>query len=718
MNSIKLGVLVGLAGALAAPGVAAQQARTPVLQEIIVTAQKRVESAQEVPAALTVLDADALERAAIYTIEGVVARTPGFTMNRFNIAEPQLYIRGVGSSSDSAAGDPTVGVFLDEVYVGRISGASFDLFDLERIEVLRGPQGTLYGRNTSGGAVNVITRKPTRDFEALVQVGAGNYASREARALLNGALGPAGAARVVVSHRENEGYSRNMVTGQRLANDNNTSLRAQYLLDGGPTRLLLGFDYSEDDTKGNARVPFPVFDDLAISALIRALYPAGTSIRLSTSDPASFQRRRIRGMTFRAEHDADYGTWTLLLGHRETDVRWYEDLSGLRPSPPWVLFNEDRAEEHANQYSAEARLSSSPASRLEWVLGAYAFGEDVDRTESFVTRFTPLPIAGGDVTFVQDAQSDSYALFGQLGYPVTDRFKITGGVRLTRDQKDVVQVAINNDPSDTTPGIPLFPGSTYNIAASEEWDSFTGRLSFEYTSAGGQLFYAAANRGFKSGIFPSQNNVVQNVGMPTPPEKVMAYEVGAKTEWADRRVRANVALFRMNYEDLQLFRLDPQLRLITFTEDAIIDGVELELAAALTEGFRIGANYAWLDAEVDGGSNNGNKLQRAPESRYGVFADASWQAGPGTLAARAEYQWTDDFFTEVPNNRASFIGSYGMVDARLSYTFDSSGLEIAAWGKNLTDEEYASHIIPFLGNGFALFGPPRTYGLQVTWRSR
>ncbi len=722
MSSVRFGVYIGLAtglvGALAPQCLHAQQARLPALGEVVVTAQKRVESAQDVPAALTVIDQRLLTTAGIDTIEGVVARTPGFTMNKFNIAEPQLYIRGVGSNSDSAAGDPTVGVFLDEIYVGRVSGASFDFFDLERIEVLRGPQGTLYGRNTSGGAVNVITAKPTRDFSAMTQFGAGNYSSRVARAVINGPMGTAGAARFTVSHREHGGYSNNMFTGQELDDENNTSIRAQYLLDAESTRVLLGFDYSDDDTAGNARVPFPVFSNLAISGLIRALYPAGTSIRLSPADPASFQKRRIHGLMARAEHDSTYGTWTLLLGHRKTDVEWYEDISGLRPSPPWVLVNFNRADEVANQRSAELRLAALPDSRVQWVAGAYLFGESVDRVESFFTRFTPLAVAGGDVTFRQDAEASSYALFGQMTMPVTDGFSVTGGVRYTKDSKEVHQVAINNDPTDATPGIPLFPGSVYDITADHDWDSVTGRLALEFKTAGGQLLYASANRGFKSGVFPSQNNVVQNVGVPTPAEKVLAYEVGAKTEWLDRRVRANIAIFRMDYQDLQLYRLDPQLRLITFTEDAIIDGAEFEFAAVPFDGMQFGATFTWLDAAVDGGTNNGNKLLRAPDTRYGVYADYSWRMPGGSMSARADYQWTDDFVTEIPNNRVSFIESYGLVDARLSYMIDSSNIEIAAWGKNLTDEEYPTHIIPFLGNGFSLFGAPRTYGLQVTWRTR
>ena len=206
--------LIAAAGAAAvAPLATAQEvARSGGLEEIVVTAQKRAESAQDVPIALSVFGAEDLRAANIRRIEEIVLRTPNFTMMRVNVGEPQFYIRGVGSNSDSAAGDPTVGVFQDEIYIGRISGAAFDVFDMERVEVLRGPQGTLYGRNTSGGAVNFIPNRPEQDFFASAELSLGNYDSIEGRAVLNGGITDSLAGRLSVSHREHSGYSENITT--------------------------------------------------------------------------------------------------------------------------------------------------------------------------------------------------------------------------------------------------------------------------------------------------------------------------------------------------------------------------------------------------------------------------------------------------------------------------------------------------------------------------
>ena len=443
----------------------------------------------------------------------------------------------------------------------------------------------------------------------------------------------------------------------------------------------------------------------------------------------------------RFESDASYGSWTLLGGWRKVELAWYEDLDGLKPfgfppvTPPfpqpygWVLKNRDVADEDAEQYSLEARLASPADSRLQWVAGLYWFNEEVKREESFLTQFSLLLAAGGDVTFIQDVDSTTYAVFGQATYPVTDRLSVTAGLRFSHDEKEAHQIGRNNDPADATPGIPLFPGQPYDVTADDSWDSTTGRLGLDYRTGAGNLLYASVSKGFKSGIFPSQNNVVQNVGKATAPEEVWSYEMGAKTQWLDDRLRANIAIFYMDYQDLQLFRLDPQLRLVTFTEDTVNTGAELEILAAPVDGLEVGLNVAYLSAEVNGGANDGAQLPRAPEYTFGGFGQYSWAVAGGSLSLRADFKWTDDYRTEIAYNtgapaadaanaRITEIESFALLDARAAYLLEKWNLEFAVWGKNLTDETYPTHIIPFLGNGFSIFAPPRTYGITVSWKSR
>jgi iron complex outermembrane receptor protein len=743
-------ILLAAAGATALASLAqAQESRRGGLEEIIVTAQKRAESAQDVPIALSVFDSNTLRDANIRRIDEIALRTPNFTMMRVNVGEPQFYIRGVGSTSDSAAGDPTVGVFQDEVYVGRISGAAFDVFDMQRVEVLRGPQGTLYGRNTSGGAVNFVPNRPEQEFFASADLSMGSYGYLEGQVVANGGLTDTISGRLSVSHREHNGYSKNIDTGAELDDEDNWSARAQVLFEpSDANRLLLSYDYVTDDTQGSARVPFPVFDkgqvgagnNFALAAL-RRIWPAESNLRRAYSVEESFQERDIDGLTARYEHDASYGSWTILGAWRSVNLAWYEDLDGLKPfgfppvTPPfptpygWVLKNRDIADEEAEQYSLEARLASPSDSKLKWVAGLYLFDESVERTEQFITQFSLLAAAGGDVTFGQDVDSTSYAVFGQMTYPITEQLGITAGLRYSDDEKDAHQTAVNNNPADATPGIPLFPGQPYDISASDSWNPLTGKLGIDYRTENGNLLYGLISRGHKSGIFPSQNNVIQNVGEATPPEEVWNYEAGAKTQWANDTLRANIALFYMDYSDLQLFRLDPQLRLVTFTEDTTNYGAELELLAAPDENIEVGLNLAWLTAEVDGGVNDGAELPRAPEFSAGIFAQFGWELWGGSASVRTDLKWTDDYRTEIAYNtgnaaadaanaRITEVNSFTLLDMRAVWAPGDGNFELSLWGKNLLDETYPTHIIPFFGNGFSIFGPPRTYGVSIGWRSR
>jgi iron complex outermembrane receptor protein len=229
------------------------------------------------------------------------------------------------------------------------------------------------------------------------------------------------------------------------------------------------------------------------------------------------------------------------------------------------------------------------------------------------------------------------------------------------------------------------------------------------------LLYASASRGFKAGVFPSQNNVVQNVGAATAPERILSYETGAKTDWLNQRVRVNAAAYVTDARDLQLSRLDPQLRLVTFTEDARIKGLEIELSAAVLAGLEVGAVATLMDAVIVGGANDGNRLQRSPKRKFGGYAEKSWVLGSGDLSARLDYYWTDRFFTDVPNDRIQLVPSYGLLDMRVGYRWRKPNVELAVWGRNLSDELYAVHTISFLGNGFSLYGAPRTFGVSLQW---
>lgn len=720
---MRIGAL-GRAGAAALASGLASTAAAQAVDEIIVTAQKREERLQDVPLAVTAFTGANIEATRTRDVLDLADRTPNLVVTAFNVAEPRYAIRGIGSTSDSAASDPSVAVFVDEVYLGRPAISNFTFWDVERVEVLRGPQGTLFGRNTSGGAIHVVTSRPELGRGAArLLVGAGDYGSYEARVMAN-AGGDRAAARLSASYVGHGPYSRNIVNGGGLDFRNALSARGAVLFQPGERfRAIASIDFGDDDNGGNARIPLPVFETTPVGQLIRALRSAGTDPRLAASDPRTFQKRTVWGTTLRLEADLGIADLVSVTSYREAKVDQHEDLDGLKPLPPWILVNQNFVKEDSHQWSQELRLASQAGAPFEWVAGLYLFEEEVDRAERFFTRFLPLPVAGGDVTFLQDVRSRSTALFAQATVPLTESLRLTGGLRYTWDRKRAISSALNNDPGDPTPGIPLFPGQPYrDIEGRGEWGRLTGRAAVEFRT-GGQLFFASASRGYKSGVFPSQSNVVADLRNPLTPEEVWAYEAGARLSLASDRLRLAIIGFVLDYKDLQQFLLNPQLLLVTFNVDADIKGVEVEADARPADWLTLGMTYGFLDTKISGqpisGINiDGNRLGQAPRNSLSFYGVVDVPLGAGTLSLRGDASWRDDFFTEPSNRPETFVPAYWLLNARAAYRFGEDRFELAVWGRNLTDEVVPLHVIPFQNNGFSILAPPRTWGVTFGVRFR
>ncbi len=724
------GALVGAvsASAIVVSLVAADIAWAQADEIITITAQRREQSIQDVPIAVSAFDQQALRESAIGGIEGVADRTPGFTMTEFNIGEPQLYIRGVGSTSDSAAGDPSVAVSIDEVYIGRAGGSAISFFDLERVEVLRGPQGTLYGRNAAGGAVNIITAKPDGDdpFTEL-SFGYGDYSDIQLSAVMNGGLRENAAGRIALLYNAHDGYSTSVPSGADLQGKSTFGGRAAIAVDQGDWRALFQIDFSSDETDGQARIPVPGPNTAPPLAAVIGALRTGLDDRESYSSPDTFQERDTAGALMRFDVDRDAFTFTSLSSYRQADFSWFDDLGGL-PVPPYVLLVEDRADESSEQLTQEFRLTSNNQEGASWVAGVYLFHESVERSENFVVNaLPPFPaFVGGDVTFTQDAENQSAAAFAQVTWPLTDTVNLTGGVRLTYDSKEVFARGIDNaTPGGPFPGIPLGPppvGVAFpNGAEGEEsWTEPTWRLAADWRPNDNVLAYASYDRGYKSGLYPSQAQNAVQATTPLEPETLDNYEVGLKTNWNEGRVILNGAVFFTDYKDLQVYEL-LGLALVTSNADAEIFGLEIEGQASLTDTFTVGGSYAYLDAEYvsDAASAigslpyDGNKLTRAPETKFNLFAQLDIPMGPGYARARVDYQYTDDYFFDPSNNPEVLVDSYETVDARLSWQPDDEQWEVALWGKNLGDETYPDHIIKNNGIGFTVFAPPRTWGATL-----
>ena len=753
MSKTKLLNASVLALMLSAPAFTAQAQ----VDEIIVTAQKKSESLQDVPIAITAFNAEMLQEANIIDVEAIALRTPNVTMTRFNIGEPQLYVRGVGSTSDSAAGDPSVALFIDEVYVGRAAGGTTDLFDLEGIEVLRGPQGTLYGRNAAGGAININTRKPSADAFTEVSLTAGDYGLLQGKGAINGALSDTVNGKLSINYRQRDGYADALTvqgftgvtngvadgtvvdTGEDHHEQESLNLRAQLTTEAGDADFLLSFDYSDESQSGNGRV---AVGGGATAAHVAISQRGVNDVRSSFSRPSTFQKNESYGASLRVDYDLSNMTFTSLSAYRANDYDFSDDLSGL-PDPDFIR-NLNGANQQSNQFSQEFRLASDNDGAFSWVGGVYFFTESVDRFEFFDIVGGPilgpdgnplgapgtnLTVFTGFANFNQDVSSQSYAAFGQVNWNLTEAVKLTVGGRVSHDKKGVTQAAdgdvfLNNITGLDQGGIPLYPGSPYGpVSASESWTEPTWRAALDWQVDDSKLLYVSYDRGYKSGAFAGQAQTPAQATATLGSEIVDNIEIGAKTRWFDDRLQLNIAGFTSKYKDLQIYEL-VSLSLVSSNADADLKGVEVEAIASVSDNFEFGGTYSHLDNEFKTDATNqvggiipvnGNQLIRAPRNKASVWGEFSVPVGSGDLSIRGDYNWSDEFYYAPTNSAESLQPSYDVINGRIAYDFNDN-YELSLWGKNLDDSEYTVSRIPFIGSGFSVFAPPTTWGVTLNAR--
>ena len=703
--------------AVAIPQVAMSQASA--LEEVIVTAERRAQDAQDVPLALTIIDGSAISPAGISSISDVALKTPNLTYTQFNIGEPQLFLRGLGTTIDSAGADPTVSVFIDDVYVGRSAGATSDLYDLERIEVLRGPQGTLYGRNVTGGAISIVTKKPSREYQAKLGATAGNYGLTIFRGLIDGPLGENMAGNLSFSKRDRNGYAYSNISGQGLDDADNLSLRGKLLWDiSDNTEVLLGFDYSTDDTNGRCRdltkLDNPADEQNAGGAFTGVLKQV--KVDTNSEDPRTcaltieqYAERDVFGLSARVQMElANDLSLTSITAYRELEYSWLQELGGM-DSPPNLLSVEDNEGDDADQFSQEFRLTHD-GDRLFWVAGAYYFKENVDRFANVPIAFGPgSPVAPGallDRSWLQSATNTSMALFGQVVWSMTDALDLTLGGRQTWDEKEM------DNAYSSSPG-----NEVYNFKGLEKsWNEFTPRVTVDWKVSDDHMLFATWSKGYKSGVFISQNTSAQLAETPLEPEEATNMEVGAKTRWLDNRLQFNITYFDLENENQQLFRLE-NFTLVSENFGTESSGIELDFIAAVGENLTVSGMYASLDAEIVGGQFTGNTAPRSPDYKYSLAANYNAVLGDGSmLDFEASASYSDNWYMEATNQGVSFMDDYTVVDASVRYTSSGGKWDITVWGKNLSDELVTSHsIVSSFGGSVELFAPPRTYGLTANY---
>ncbi|MBK6277656.1 MAG: TonB-dependent receptor [Gammaproteobacteria bacterium] len=738
-----------LSGGVAAPVATAAEAG---LEEVVVTAQRREENLQETPLSITALGADALTDIRATDIAGIsnvapnlhIAPTIGGSVNA------AINIRGAVNSNNELSRDNAVGLYLDGVPISKTSGAIFDAVDLERVEVLRGPQGTLYGKNTIGGAINLITRKPSGEFGGAVSAGIGNENLYEARAGVDlpgfGEVGQGiGAVKARLSgfYRERDGFFENDGSSSDDF-DNKDQWGGRIDVRFEPASCLtIDYAYDTFDLQQNPTM-------LAITDSSRFTAPASALpvVRAATSkdrpdsianDGAFASDVEIDGHTLTVAYDMDntaIGDLTLkaISGYRELYTLSRTDMDGTQLDMFRFWLEND-----FEQTTHEVQLLGT-TERVEYVIGAFYYEDEWD---TYNPRWNFQFGRNNFDTLDRGAEDDSIAVFGQFTWTPNafdDRLDLTAGVRWTEENKDVYELwrqysTFSVNPSNPRSGVfvrdasgaPVFDatGNLIPLEADDSWDEVTPMGVIGWRFSDDINGYAKISTGFKSGGF--DGTATTNAAFQTPfdPETLTAYEIGLKSRFADDRVQLNMAYFYNDYKDFQANQFVAAVigTVVVNAGDAEMQGAEIELLARPTANLDLTLNYGWLDTEYTsflvGGVDVSDQREFAYSPENTVYAAVKYTFDPfsfGTLSLRADYSWKDDHFVSITDDPTTNIDAYGLINARAELAeipVGNGSLRFAAWGKNLDDEEYWNTALNLGVLTVNQWADPRSYGLEV-----
>lgn len=732
-----------------------------VLEEVTITAQKRAESLQDTPLAVTALSGNDIEAMSRSDVAGLAFQTPSLAYSEAG-GESQIYIRGVGSNLFSVGADSSVAINIDGVYLGRANMGLTQFLDVERVEVLRGPQGTLYGRNATGGAINVISRMPTEDWEGYGALSIGSFDRREVRGAISGPISDKWSFRVAVRGEKDDGYTDDLDSRGSNELDDNDLRAGRAILRFEPDDSLsatLISEYSEMES-GNTSIR-PV-DNLGLAESAGAVTPA--DFHSTRNNTPSFMDWQTGGVTLNVE-------WAL---SDSLDLTW---ISAYRAWDSDFLFNTDGTEIEVTrttfifdtkQYSSELRFTGTQGWG-RWIAGAYYLEEDkfgaLGLVRSGFTNAVPPPVLNPAVppqSFIIQGQNDgeAYAFFGQLDFNLGEAWTLTAGVRYSDETKDDfnTQSALNPDPEllgvfSPRPIPAATPMNTRRDSAS--WDAWTPKVGLEWRPLDDVLLYASYTKGFKSGGF----NDLQPSNPPYDPEFIKSYEIGTKTTWLDNRLRVNASVFYYDYTDLQVNTFLNSLTFVTNAAEATIKGLELEIEARPVPELQLAASLAVLDATYDEFNTpygrctpanaaldpancagtvvagpriidaSGNTLNNAPDFKGTASARYFVPLPSGRIELFGQVAYQDEvYFNSPANDPVASQEAITLVDARVGWENDSGALSVAAFGKNLTDEEYFHNIVQFtstsdanrdifaVGNGLGYAAAGRTWGLEVMYR--
>lgn len=678
---------------------------------IIVTAQRRAENIQDVPISMTAVSGDQLLESGANSSEALQRIAPGLTVASVGSGfVSYTYIRGAGTNQLDPGSDPSVAYFVDEVYLGGTAGLQFDLFDIDHVEVLKGPQGTLFGRNAAAGAISIVTKRPSDQFGGNISLRYGNYSALTARGSVTGPLTEDGrlAFRLSGVYRRRDGYTENLTGGKDPGGIDTGGARGQLQWKGDNVTVLVTGDY----LRGRNGMTNQFLFSPNVAAFVDPTLPQPTdqSTYRHYYNVDGFENQDMRTLTGRIEVDTGIGTITSLSSYRSNKFRRLQDQdSTLYDGQALSTYEYDRT------FSQELRLTGD-AGPVSYVAGLYYYHSNVDFSYFVDTGPAYQTVAQRGRNILDDSHIviDSYAAFGQASIDFTDQLKLTVGGRYTQDKKK----------DDRT--VDRFQQLVYSVNVKAKFQDFTPAITLQYTPSNDLMFYASYREGFKSGGFQTLAPASALIAStPFLPEYVKSYEAGMKGTFLDNSLRTNIALFRADVQNQQISRALPTNSIqIDNAGSTRAQGVDLMIEARPAANLSFIANMTYQHArfrQFISGANDfsGNNQLRSPDFtgyfavRYGLPIGEA-----GTLNLQAEYSERSRAYFDPANTKGRFFNqpAFGLGNLRASFEPTDSGLTVAAYVNNVGNKHYFINMNVNNQSSNVVPGEPRTYGVELNYR--
>lgn len=747
---------------------ALSQGRVSALEEVLVTAQLREETAMSTPISLITMNAEQLEKQRIGSISDLNGLVPNLNIDSFpaNNQTLRLFIRGVGLSDTQITQDPAVGVYLNGAYIARSAGLTFDVADLERIEVLRGPQGTLYGRNTTGGAIKLITRKPDLETLAADQtLSAGNNSLLSSKTSINVPFAEKYAAKLAYFYEDVDGFTNNNGPGGGFGDRKSNGFRVDFRADLSET---LTFDYGYDNSaieyyNYTAQAVIPRASGDGLLAVIGDIvvdngyvkFGSNRFSEMATSVPLLPTDTDIDG------HIANVA-WTLndrmalhsITAWRELRDRTYTDFASGSTEQFRIDFNTAviganagdqrlnlpavRPDLKQEQFSQEFQLLGSINDSIDYLAGLYYFWEQArEDAQPLHHRFSAYPF-GADGTIYNlsseynEIENDALALFTQFTWTpniLDRRLHLTLGGRASRDSREAKREVTDATVLDLdTSVVNVLPPDVFSANPDHDFDDYSFTFISEYELAESVNAYIKYAGAYKSGGYNIRDPQEAGFNAGFNEEKLNAGEIGLKGDALDRRVRMSSAIFYQQFDDYQYnFQIPGTISgtRVFNIDNGEMSGLELEMTALPTTGLLVQASYAYLHSELDdvenpfSGQIETAEFSNAPKHTYSLLLGYTFPATSiGEVNANASYNYVGK---RNENAERTYRDAYDLINARIALT-EIPGLggqwEVAAWGKNLMDNDYEAFALDNLpqASRAVIWGDGRSYGLDVTYR--